>query len=83
MQYRLLVDLEIIETLEALPKKPRMRLLGHFQKIRSSPNDFSDYYERDHIGRRVEICVFANHAIHYWIDHADKHIKILALKIAD
>jgi len=60
-----------------------MRLLDHFHKIRSSPNDFSDYHERDDTGRRVEISVFSGHAIHFWIDHADQHIKILALKPTD
>ncbi len=83
MQYRLLVDVEVIEILDALPKKSRTHLLNHFHKIRSSPENFSDYHERDHTGRRVEICVLGSHAIHYWIDHADKHIKILALKPAD
>ena len=83
MSYRLLVDVEIVEILAALPKKTRMRLLDHFHKLRSSPNDFSDYHERDNTGRRAEISVFSGHAIHYWIDHADQHIKILALKPAD
>ena len=83
MPYRLLVDIEAVEVLDALPKKPKLRLLDHLRKIRSSPDDFSDYQERDGTGRRVEISVFAGHAIHYWIDHADQHIKILALKPAD
>lgn len=83
MSYRLLVDVEIIETLEALPKKTRTRLLDHFRKIRAAAGDFSDYHERDNTGRRVEISVYSGHAIHYWIDHADQHIKILALKPAD
>jgi len=83
MSYRLLVDVEVIEALDALPKNYRTRLLDHFRKIRSSPEDISDYHERDKVGRRVEIAVFSSHAIHYWIDHADQHIKILALKPAD
>ena len=83
MLYRLLVDVEVITVLDELPKKSRTRLLDQFYRIRSSPSDLSDYHERDEAGRRVEISVFAGHAIHYWIDHADQHIKILALKPAD
>jgi hypothetical protein len=83
MSYCLLVDLQVIEVLDALPKKSRTRLLKQFHRIRSSPGDFSDYHERDITGRRVEISVFSGHAIHYWIDNADQHIKILALKPAD
>ena len=59
MQYRLLVDVETIEALDALPKKSRIRLMDQFRRIRSSPGKFSDYHERDSTGRRVEICVFA------------------------
>ena len=35
MPYRLLVDVEVIEVLDALPKKSRAWLLGYFRKIRS------------------------------------------------
>ncbi|HEX7469416.1 MAG TPA: hypothetical protein VF437_01580 [Verrucomicrobiae bacterium] len=83
MEYRLLVDIEVVEALDALPKKTRTRLINHFYKIRSFPENHSDYHERDSAGRRVEICVFAGHAIHYWTDFADRHVKILALKPAD
>ena len=83
MSYRLLVDVEVIKALDALSKNSRTRLLDHFRKIRSSPDGTSDYHERDGVGRRVEISVFSGHAVHYWIDHADQHIKILALKPAD
>jgi hypothetical protein len=57
--------------------------MDHFRKIRSSPDDASDDHERDGIGRRVEIPVFSGHAIHYWTNHADQHIKFPALKPAD
>jgi len=83
MHYRLLVAVEIVEAIQSLPKRSRIRLLDHFNKIRSTPEGLSDYHEHDLVGRRVEISIFAGHAIHYWIDHADRHIKILALKSAD
>jgi hypothetical protein len=83
MEYRLLVDVEVVEILDALPKKSRTQLINHFYKIRSFPENHSDYHERDNAGRRIEISIFAGHAIHYWIDSADGHVKILALKTAD
>ena len=83
MQYRLLVDLEAIEILNGLQKKVRTRLFDHFYKLRASPDRHSDYYEHDATGRRIEISVFSGHAIHYWIDFADRHVKILAIKSAD
>ena len=83
MEYRLLIDLEAIRVLDALPKALRSRVLEQFTKIRSFPSNYSDYHEADAIGRRIEISVFLGWAIHYWIDSADRHVKILALRPAD
>ncbi len=83
MEYRLLIDLEAISVLDRLPKAVRQRLLEQCTKIRSFPGNHSDYHETDAIGRRVEISVHAGWAIHYWIDSADRHVKVLALRAAD
>jgi hypothetical protein len=83
MEYRLLVDLEAIQVLDGLPKRERSRLIDQFEKIRSFPGNYSDYHELDFVGRRIEICILARWAIHYWIDSADRHVKVLALKSAD
>lgn len=83
MEYRLLIDLEAIELLDSLPKKDRNRLIDQFEKIRSFPSNYSDYYESDTVGRRIEICILSRWAIHFWIDPADRHVKVLALRSAD
>ena len=83
MSYRLLVDLEAITILDALPKTVRARVVGHLAKLRLTPKQYSDYAESDSTGRRVEISIVAGHAIHYWIDDADRHIKVLAIEVAD
>jgi len=83
MEYRLLIDLVVIETLDDLPKRVRRRLLDQFGKIRSFPGNYSDYQEHDATGRQVQICIASGWAIHYWVDFADRHIKVLALKPAD
>jgi hypothetical protein len=83
MEYRLLIDIEVIEILDRLPKRVRHQLLGHLHRIRSFPSNYSDYSERDSVGRRVEICIVSRWAIHYWIDSADRQVKVLALKAAD
>lgn len=83
MDYRLLIDLEAIHVLDALPKKVRNRLLDQFHKIRAFPSNYSEWHTRDAEGHRIEICIASSWAIHYWIDAADRHVKILALKPAD
>lgn len=69
--------------LDRLPKTVRLRMLEHFTKIRSFPGNYSDYHETDDVGRRIEISVYAGWAIHYWVDSADRHVKVLALRPAD
>lgn len=83
MEHRLLIDIEALDILDRLPKKVRTRLLQHFVAIRSFPGNHSDYHESDAIGRRIEISVLGGWAIHYWIDGADRQVKVLALKPAD
>jgi hypothetical protein len=61
----------------------RSRLLAHFVKLRSTPDQYVDYHEYDATGRRIEISVFAGYSIHYWIDFADRHVKVLAVNSAD
>jgi mRNA-degrading endonuclease RelE of RelBE toxin-antitoxin system len=82
VKYRLLVDLEVIAVLDAMPKKERSRLLDHFTKLRAEPDQHAHQHERGIGGRRIEINVFGGYAIHYWIDFADRHVKILSLKAA-
>ena len=83
MEYRLLVDLEAIAVLDSISPRVRARLLDHFVRLRATPDRYSDFHEYDRSGRRVEISVFAGHAIHYWIDFPDRHVKVLAIKPAD
>ena len=83
MEYRLLIDLEVVQTIQGLSKRRRDELLAHFQRIGEFPSRYADYHEQDATGRRVEISIHGRFAVHYWIDFADRHVKILALRLAD
>lgn len=83
VEYRLLVDLEVVTFLEGLPRARRHRLVQLLEKMRAFPSNYSDYAETDAIGRRVEVCIFSRWAIHFWIDAADRHVKVLAVETAD
>ncbi len=82
MEYRLLIDLDVIGMIQQMPKRNRDRLIAHFRRIREFPSRYADYHEHDARGRRVEISIHGRLAVHYWVDFADRHIKILALKHA-
>jgi hypothetical protein len=83
MEYRLRIDLEVLEVLDGLAKADRRRLLAQFHKIRSFPGNYADYYQHDAVGRRAQISIVAGWAIHYWEDFADRQVKILTLGPAD
>ena len=83
MSYRLLIALEAFDALLAAPKGLRGRLLDHFGRLRSAPEAYSDYQEHDAEGRLMDISVVAGWSIFYWIDAADRHIKVMALRPAD
>lgn len=83
MEYRLLIDMEVIETLQTLSATVRQKLLKHFRRIQDYPSAHSDYRENDSTGRTLEVSVIERFAVFYWEDFADRHVKIMSLKPAD
>ena len=83
MQYRFFVDLEAVDFLAASKPIVRRKLMAHLATIESFPETCSDYFESDSKGRRIEIAIHSAFAIHYWIDFADRHIKVLRISPAD
>jgi len=83
MNYRLLIDYEVIEFLETLPRKDRLLLRNRFVAIQDYPRRFSDCTELDSTGRRVDIHICGKYAIKFWEDFADRHLKILDVHLAD
>lgn len=83
MNYRLLIDYEVIEFLEKLPRQEQRLLRNRLVAIRNDPQNFSDCTESDYTGRRVDINICGKYAVKFWQDHADQHIKILHVHLAD
>jgi hypothetical protein len=83
MRFRLLIDLDVVDFMQSLARSRRARFFAHFRQIREHPERHSDFVEHDDTGRRVDVSVLDGFAIYYWIDHADQHVKILKLVIAD
>lgn len=83
MNYRLLIDYEVIEFLEGLSRADQRLLRKSFLSVQDQPGRFSDYTEPDSTGRLVDIHICGKYAIKFWADPADKHIKILDAHLAD
>jgi hypothetical protein len=83
MRFRLLIAVEVVELLESLNRPRRRELLAHFRRLRDAPGHYGDYIETDELGRRVDVSVFRGYAIYYWVDDADRQVKVLKLAVAD
>lgn len=83
MNYRLLIDYEVIEFMEKLPRKDQRQLRDRLVSLQKFPSRFSDYVESDSEDRLVDIHICGTYVIKFWQDYADRHVKILDLHSAD
>ena len=81
--FRLLIDYSVVVYIEGLPRHVRRAIRDRFVEIRDFPANRSDYIERDSVGREVAINMCGAFAIKFWIDHADRQVKILDVHPAD
>jgi hypothetical protein len=80
---RLLLDSEVVDYLDRLRAAGRAQIWKRLREIASTPDRFADYHERDAQGRALAVHVFHGHAILYWDDFADRHLKVLEITNAD
>ena len=83
MDYRLLIDIGVLDFLRGLRGSRRRQLLLHFREIQDYPERHSDFIDRDNKGRRIDVSVFDGLAVYYWIDSADMDIKVVKVVPAD
>ena len=83
MKRRLLLDVEVIAYLERLPPRERTAIWKRLREIALQPDRFLDYRERDECGRDLPVHFSHRHAILFWDDFADRHIKVLEISNAD
>jgi len=81
--FTLLIAYDVIEFLESLPRRDQLALRRRFIQISNFPDRHSDYSEPDDIGRLLDMNICGKFAIKFWIDNADKHLKILDVHYAD
>jgi hypothetical protein len=79
MRLRLLIDMDVFDILSKYPASRRRRLIAHFRKIQNFPENYSEFVEPDDEGKQLDMSTFEDISIHYWIDYADRHVKILRL----
>ena len=83
MEYPLLISVDVLEFIERLPRRIRLGLRSAISEVGKDPFGVSDSTGYDSIGRLVQIIVVGDYALTYWIDDADRHVKVLDIQSAD
>ena len=84
MNFRLLLDIEVVEFMATLPRREQVALRRRLGEIQSFPTRFADFQEPDSLtGRSLDVHVHSGFAIYYWEDLADRHIKVFSIRRAD
>jgi mRNA-degrading endonuclease RelE of RelBE toxin-antitoxin system len=83
MPYRLLISIEVIEFLERLPSRTQKVLRNGIARIGLDPLGRSDAEDHDEVGRILQIAIVNDYALTYWVDDADRQVKILDVHAAD
>jgi len=78
--FALLVDYEVLDYIVRLRRRQGDAIRQRMLQIRDSPGNFADEMEADESGRLYHVHFFSGHAIQYWIDDADRQIKIMRLR---
>ena len=81
--FRLMIDFDVAIMIEGLPRRLRQAIRMRLIEIRDSPANRTDCTEQDAAGRAVAINICGAFAIKFWVDHADRQIKILDIHPSD
>ena len=83
MAYRLLISIEVVEFIERLPLRTRRALRNVIAATGRVPLEMSDAEDYDGTGRLLQIAIVGDYALTYWVDDADRHVKIPDVHAAD
>jgi len=77
------VAYDVFDFMSRQGRLEQLQLRDRMLRIREFPGNYSDYLEIDSVGRPFYISVKGKHAIKYWIDDADRQIKIMEIRSSD
>ena len=81
--FRLLISTEVLDIVARLPRKDALALRAMLRAIGADPYGQSAAVSYDEVGRRLEIAIAGDYALMFWIDEADRHVKVLDVHAVD
>lgn len=82
-RFRLLVDWSVVVRLRELPVRTQRRVYAIFSRLEREPDLVSEFNVTDEKGRLLDGFIIEGLAFYFWIDFADRHVKVLAFELAD
>lgn len=82
-RYRLLVDWDVVVRLRELPASTQRAVYAVFSRLEQTPDLISEFNVTDENGRQLDGFILEGWAFYFWIDFADRHVKVLAFEPAD
>ncbi len=81
--FALLIDYQVLDYVITLNRKEAAAIREQMLRIRDFPGNLTDYFEADSSNRQYCVHIFGRHAIKYWIDDADRVVKIMEIRRSD
>jgi len=82
-RYQSLVDWDVVARLRELPAPTQRAIYTIFLRLEQAPDSLSEFNVTDERGRELDAFILDGFAFYYWIDFADRHVKVLAFELAD
>jgi len=81
--FALPIDYQVLDYVITLNRKEGAAAREQMLRIRDFPGNLTDYFEIDSSNRQYCVHIFGQHAIKYWIDDADRVVKIMEIRQTD
>ena len=82
-RYRVLIAWHLWPEVNALPMRMRRVLYRKFDQLEETPDAVSEFQSSGENGRIHDGFIIGKLAFFYWIDFADRHVKVLRIGPAD
>jgi hypothetical protein len=66
-----------------MPHRTQRAVHAIFSRLEEAPDLASEFQILDEKGRTLDAFVCDGFAFYYWVDFADRHVKVLAVESAD
>jgi mRNA-degrading endonuclease RelE of RelBE toxin-antitoxin system len=78
--YELLIRKEVYFSLTSLKSRTQSKVLAYIERLQENPFQESHESYEGKNGRILKVVSVGEFGIHYWVDHAEKEVRIVDLK---